>query len=178
MITYCYHHDSLPNTSVYRYTAVAMESSAFNEIQHLPELWWHFSCEWPALIVYNVLYTFKNVATVLPKREFLWTSPTTVLCWPEPPQGCQKDQAKIWDCPYVLNPKKTPLKADLCWSNHKNVSNIPSTSPQNFKIHQNNVLRHIRDKWCTVQGTRKSMAYSADATCTWNSIQNTWQQAY
>lgn len=104
--------------------------------------------------------------------------PLSCKCWPEPPQGCQKDQAKIWDCPYVLNPKKTPLKADLCWSNHKNVSNIPSTSPKNFKIHQNNVLRHIRDKWCTVQGTRKSMAYSADATCTWNSIQNTWQQAY
>lgn len=104
--------------------------------------------------------------------------PLSCKCWPEPPQGCRKDQAKIWDCPYVLNPKKTPLKADLCWSNHKNVSNIPSTSPQNFKIHQNNVLRHIRDKWCTVQGTRKSMAYSADATCTWNSIQNTWQQAY
>lgn len=104
--------------------------------------------------------------------------PLSCKCWPEPPQGCQKDQAKIWDCPYVLNPKKTPLKADLCWSNHKNVSNIPSTSPKNFKIHQSNVLRHIRDKWYTVQGTRKSMAYSADATCTWNSIQNTWQQAY
>lgn len=73
--------------------------------------------------------------------------PLSWKCWPEPPQGCQKDQAKIWDCPYVLNPKKMPLKADLCWSNHKNVSNIPSTSPQNFKIHQNNVLRHIRDKW-------------------------------
>lgn len=87
--------------------------------------------------------------------------PLSCKCWPEPPQGCQKDQAKIWDCPYVLNPKKTPLKADLCWSNHKNVSNIPSTSPKILKYTKimfyvtsgiNGILYRVPGRvWHTVQ---------------------------
>ena len=67
--------------------------------------------------------------------------PLSCKCWPEPPQGCRKDQAKIWDCPYVLNPKKMPLKADPCWSNHKNVSNIKSPPPKKAKNLPKNVWK-------------------------------------